>query len=216
MQEITKKQLITLIILFAVLLASLGYQILIRPVADEYDKYSMKADTLKFSYDDMLMQQSYYEGAKLNYADQLAQSAVITDALLPPTTSDVLDQLITRMFLSSGMTITSLEISDAFPHTISYEVPEEEKKKQDEVEAAAPDEGPVSYETGIQQCDLTYEALGTYAALRNVLQAVASNPSMSVTGLSFETDGNVAGTETVFKATVLVSVYMYAPIEAAE
>lgn len=200
-----------MVILVAVLIFTMIYQLLIRPIQMDYSDVSDRVDLLQMQYEDMTMRSLDYALYQGQYDEQLQKSAVITKDLLPPTTSDALDKSIIRLVLASGLSVKSLVISSVSPHSVKYKpgvVGESD-------EAVVTQEEAVEYQTGVSQCDLIYTVNGTYASILALIRSVNENPSMCVSALEFANippqDGSatIVNESTQYEATVVISVYMY-------
>lgn len=204
MKNVTKKQMITLIVLIGVLIMVIAVQYFYRPVINEKNEYAKKVQSMTMVYDDMKMIAAYYSIDAVSYKEAKAELAKKRSDFLPLMKNSQQDDMITNMLVASNISIESSEISDLVTETINIEcaVDKEQEESADGVSTMAmyPEGGKVvtdegdyvvlQYETGECTREIYYNVSGRYEDIIGFLKKVYDQKSMEISQFYFNS-GNL-------------------------
>ena len=177
MKNITKKQMITLTVLIAVLVLVIAVQYFYRPVLEKKSELADKVENMTMVYEDMKMLAAYYSRDAGSYKDDM----------------------ITNMLVASNISIESSEISELVKETVRVEcaVDKEKEESVDGYSAIAmyPEGGKVvsddgdhvslQYETGECTREIYYNVSGRYEDIISFLSKVYNQKSMEISRFYF-------------------------------
>lgn len=213
MKNITKKQMVTLIILVCVLILVIAVQYFYRPVLKKKAELQDKVDSMEIVYDDMKMLAAYYSIDAVTYGEMKDELAKKRSEFLPLMKNSEQDDMITNMLVASNISIESSDISELVKETVRISCAVD-KGKEESVDgyssiAMYPEGGKVvsgdesyvtlEYETGECSREIYYSVTGKYEDIIAFLNKVYAQQSMEVSRFYFNSgDLNAVKTETVY------------------
>lgn len=237
MTNITAKQIVTLVILVAVLVLVVAGQYLIRPLLTKAGELNGKSDKMDNQYQYMQNQALIYEVDKQDYQNLMDQINEEKKNLLPVMKSSQLDKIVTDLVLSSGLTINSLNIGESNTYKVRLPYlpaqstgsktadsdksdsgdekdingmapPDEEKYPGAEIVTDNDGQFFLEYNTGEYSVELCYELTGKYDNILKLINKISENNSMSIGGINFE-NSEALSDQCMYKTVISVIVYMY-------
>lgn len=199
MKNITKKQMITLTVLVAVLVLVIAVQYFYRPVLQKKSELADKVENMTMVYEDMKMLAAYYSIDAVSYKEAKEELAKKRSEFLPFMENSQQDDMITNMLVASNISIESSEISELVKETVRVEcaVDKEKEESVDGYSAIAmyPEGGKVvsddgayvslQYETGECTREIYYNVSGRYEDIISFLSKVYNQKSMEISRFYF-------------------------------
>ena len=130
MKNITKKQMITLTVLIAVLVLVIAVQYFYRPVLEKKSELADKVENMTMVYEDMNMLAAYYSIDAVSYKEAKEELAKKRSEFLPFMENSQQDDMITNMLVASNISIESSEISELVKETVKVECAVDKEKEE--------------------------------------------------------------------------------------
>ena len=130
MKNITKKQMITLTVLIAVLVLVIAVQYFYRPVLEKKSELADKVENMTMVYEDMKMLAAYYSIDAVSYKEAKEELATKRSEFLPFMENSQQDDMITNMLVASNISIESSEISELVKETVRVECAVDKEKEE--------------------------------------------------------------------------------------
>ena len=130
MKNITKKQMITLTVLIAVLVLVIAVQYFYRPVLEKKSELADKVENMTMVYEDMKMLAAYYSIDAVSYKEAKEELAKKRSEFLPFMENSQQDDMITNMLVASNISIESSEISELVKETVRVECAVDKEKEE--------------------------------------------------------------------------------------
>lgn len=234
--QITRNQVILLVVLGVVLVIIIYVQLLIRPALSEASEAKSQYDSLEEEYDNLVQQSAMYEQNLANVKTWRDNNAVETNQLYPLAASWQLDRFLNFVLQECGIVTTGLTISDIQGYYVDSEgalvmtdpeIVEEALAAQSEESSAALSYNEASSqaeqaaeaaytETGEFRQDFTYEMVGNYEDMVQLLNFIDGLSFLGITDFTFDSVSDTATDENPYPEltdsytfTVTISAYMF-------
>lgn len=199
MKNVTKKQMITLVVLIAVLFIVIAVQYFYRPMLTEKAELEEKIENMEIIYDDMKMMSALYSIDAVTYDEEKKALADERAGFYQIMTNSQQDEMITRLLNDCHISVDSSNISPLVKDTIQVECVID-KDKEDSVDAYSaismyPQGGKVvsaesrymvlEYETGECSREIYYSISGKYRDIVSFLKKVHAQKGMEVSSFYF-------------------------------
>ena len=223
--EITRRQVIMLVVLGVVLVLVLYVQLLIRPALSTVSETKEQIESLQQQYETLLQQSQSYDQNVQSLEGWKEANAKETKRLYPLGDAWQIDRFLNFVIKECGITIDGLVISDAQEYFIDGESnlilsdPDLLEESAETVAETDSEDASVGYTaTGEYRQDFTYSMKGNYNNMVQLLNFVDSLSFLGISSYTFDTidpeiteeDGEeITGMQDLYSFTVTINAYMY-------
>ena len=118
MKNVSKKQMITLIVLVIILILVIAVQYFYRPVLEKKSGLEEKVDSMSLVYEDMKILATFYDIDSISYKEEKELLAQKRSELLPLMKPSQQDNMLTEILVGSGLFVESSVISEIERQTV--------------------------------------------------------------------------------------------------
>ena len=175
--------------LVGILIICVLLQYFYKPMAAEYDEVSSEIEELNDEYQEKSLSAAAFDIYEEQYNILTEKIVASTENLLPLTTNDEIDKIVTKMVISSGLTVDSLLISELQ----SFRVETREKPVDKNGKVIKDEDDIVTvYNTGVYYCDMSYSLSGRYSGLLSAIDFISQNKSLCIKSVNFENTDEIS------------------------
>ncbi|WP_044973711.1 hypothetical protein [Ruminococcus sp. HUN007] len=199
MKNITKKQMITLIVLVVVLILVIAVQYFYRPLIEKKKTLNDKVSSMSLVYADMKMLAAVYSIDNISYEEAKAELHKKRSELREVMSNSAQDKLLTDMLVAHHLSIESSQIEKLEKEKVRVECAVD-KENEDSVEGyssismyprggrVVSDEGDyvsLEYDTGECSREIYYNISGKYSDIIGFLRHIHSLKGMEISRFYF-------------------------------
>lgn len=206
MKNISKKQMITLIVLIVILILVIAVQYFYRPILSKKAELTEKVDSMNMVYEDMKMLAAFYSIDSVTYKEEKELLDKKRRDFLPFMKNGQQDNMITNMLLSCNLVIESSDVSPFKADTVQVKCSVMEDGEDgvdaysvismypqgEKVVSSTEDTVVLEYETGEYSREIYYDIAGRYGDIIRFLSMVYNEKSMEISSFYFNS-GNLNG-----------------------
>lgn len=201
MKNVSRKQMITLIVLVIILILVIAVQYFYRPVLEKKSGLEEKVDSMSLVYEDMKMLATFYDIDSISYKEEKELLAQKRSELLPLMKPSQQDNMLTEILVGSGLFVESSVISEIERKTVQVDCSiSKESAKDEDIDAYSvlsmyplgarivsdTDSSVIlEYDTGEYTREISYKIRGKYASLIDFLNKVYDKKSIEVSHFVF-------------------------------
>ena len=199
MKNITKKQMITLIVLVCVLILVIAVQYFYRPLIEKKSELIKKVDKMSETYSDMQMLSAIYSIDNITYKEAKEELKKQRSELREVMTESAQDKFLTDMLVSYHISIESSEISALTKEKVrvecAVETEDEESVEGYSAMSMYPKGGKIisddgeyvllEYETGECSREIYYNISGTYTDMIGFINHVKEIKGVEISRFYF-------------------------------